>query len=86
MPRPDEKGMKRLCSGCYCDRYNHRGLCERPGIDAPVTSERCWSLKPEHCVYVRGAKRWVMTCHSGHYQRWLTEWHETGKKPTWNPY
>ena len=32
------------CRGCYCDRYNHPGLCERPGIDAPVTSKKCWML------------------------------------------
>ena len=35
---------KKFCSGCYYDRYNHPGLCERPGIDAPVTSKECWSL------------------------------------------
>ena len=32
------------CGGCRDDRYNHPGTCERPGIDAPVTSKHCWSL------------------------------------------
>jgi hypothetical protein len=32
------------CVDCYNDRYNHPGLCERPGVDAPVTSEQCWRL------------------------------------------
>lgn len=32
------------CYGCRDDRYNHPGLCERPGIDAPVTSSHCWHL------------------------------------------
>lgn len=35
---------KKFCRGCYADRYNHPGMCERPGIDAVVTSKQCWSL------------------------------------------
>jgi len=84
MPRPKTKMQaKRLCVGCRNDRYNHPGMCERPGIDTPVTSEFCWDLNPEKALYCRGAKEWVMPCHSGVRQRWLTEWARTGKKPKW---
>ena len=38
------------CSGCDQDRYNHPGMCERPGIDAPVTSKACWNLKDAKLV------------------------------------
>lgn len=40
----------KYCSGCRNDRYNHCGTCERPGIDAPVTSKQCWSLKSAKLV------------------------------------
>ncbi len=36
---------KKHCRGCDQDRYNHKGVCERPGIDAPVTSESCWHIE-----------------------------------------
>jgi hypothetical protein len=39
------KPNKKYCSRCRQDRYNHPGLCERPGIDAPVTSKECWMYK-----------------------------------------
>ena len=84
MPRPKtDSQRKKLCSGCYNNRYNYKGTCERPGIDAPVTSNKCWSLDPENVLYCRGANKWVMSCHSGNYQKFLTEWARTGKKPTW---
>jgi hypothetical protein len=38
------------CLGCYNDRYNHPGTCERPGVDAPVTSKNCWSLASAELV------------------------------------
>jgi hypothetical protein len=42
---------KKLCSGCRNNRYNMgKGFCERPGIDAPVTSEECWSFKSAKVV------------------------------------
>jgi len=41
---------KKHCDGCYNDRYNHKGMCERPGIDAPVTSDECWHLKTAKLV------------------------------------
>lgn len=37
--------IKKFCNGCYQDRYNHKRMCERPGIDAPVSSNECWHLK-----------------------------------------
>lgn len=37
----DRKKIDQACPGCRYDRYNHRGMCERPGIDAPVTSDEC---------------------------------------------
>lgn len=43
---------KRDCVGCYNNRYNMGpGYCERPGVDAVVTSEYCWLL--EDARYVR---------------------------------
>ncbi len=37
---------KEACPGCRNNRYNQpEGYCERPGIDAPVSGEGCWSLK-----------------------------------------
>ena len=64
MPRPRTiDAAKRLCSGCYYDRYNHKGLCERPGIDAPVTCDKCWSLELDRIVYNRKAKRFEMPCY-----------------------
>ena len=39
------KITKTHCSGCDQDRYNHPGMCERPGIDATVTSKECWHLE-----------------------------------------
>jgi hypothetical protein len=41
---------KKFCSRCYYDRYNYPGTCERPGIDAPVTSKQCWSLNNARVV------------------------------------
>lgn len=74
MPRPNTVNeVKQLCRGCRDDRYNHKGLCERPGIDAPVTSDKCWSLTLDKPVYNRGAKRWVMPCHSDWNIRRLAE-------------
>lgn len=65
MARPKTiEEAKYLCSGCRDDRYNHKGLCERPGIDAPVTSDKCWSLELDKPVYNRSVRRWVMPCHS----------------------
>ena len=59
-----KKDCTRLCSGCRHDRYNHPGLCERPGIDAPVTSAFCWHLEPGRAVWLKHEKRWAMSCHS----------------------
>lgn len=42
---------KRHCIGCYLDRYNHSGMCERPGIDAPVVSKECWLFKSAKLVW-----------------------------------
>lgn len=42
---------KKYCSGCDQDRYNHKGMCERPGIDALVTSDDCWHLKDAKMVW-----------------------------------
>ena len=42
---------KSHCKGCYNDRYNHKGMCERPGIDAPVTSDECWHLEDAKLVW-----------------------------------
>ncbi|MFA4870986.1 MAG: hypothetical protein WC623_22495 [Pedobacter sp.] len=42
---------KSNCRGYYQDRYNHPGMCERPGIDAPVTSKECWHLKNAKMVW-----------------------------------
>ena len=87
MPRPKSKeACKKLCHGCRSDRYNHKGLCERPGIDAVVTSEYCWSLNPANALYCRAEKTWVMPCHSDHYHQWLAEWAKTGIQPAWNYY
>lgn len=74
---------KQHCRGCHQDRYNHKGMCERPGIDAPVVSEDCWLLKNAKLLYVRKLKVKVMSCHSDTYHQWLVEFAKTGKKPTW---
>ena len=48
---------KKVCGGCRQDRYNHLGMCERPEIDAPVTSDLCWNA--EWCIkYNRKTKRY----------------------------
>lgn len=47
------------CPGCRQDRYNHPGLCERPGIDAVVTSQKCWHLDRTTVMYDRHKKAWV---------------------------
>lgn len=39
------KKDKSMCGGCYNNRYNYTGTCERPGIDAVVTSKECWIYK-----------------------------------------
>jgi len=64
MPRPRSKAevARRLCPGCWKDRYNHFGMCERPGIDAPVTSDYCFHNDPARAEYDRGKKRWQMPC------------------------
>ena len=64
--RMDEKRLNRLestikmevCPGCSHERYNCRGTCERPGIDAPVTCDRCWHMTPENIDYDRRWKRY----------------------------
>lgn len=85
MPRPKTKEeTKRLCAGCRYERYNFgKGYVERPGIDAPVVTDYCWHLDPEKAVYCRGAKKWVMPCHSSLREQWYAEWAKTGRKPTW---
>ncbi len=47
--------QREACPGCRNDRYNHPGMCERPGIDAVVTSAHCFSVP--HVKYDRKAKR-----------------------------
>jgi len=84
MPRPKTiQAKKRLCSGCRNDRYNYRGMCERPGIDAVVTSDNCWSIDND-AVYCRAMKKWAMPCHSGKYEQWITQYATTGRKPVWD--
>lgn len=42
---------KKLCSGCRNNRYNMGvGFVERPGIDAVVTCNECWSMKTAKVV------------------------------------
>lgn len=51
--------QRTVCPGCRSNRYNMgKGFCERPGIDAVVTSDECWSLRslPR---YDRKQQRWV---------------------------
>ena len=88
MPRPRSKRAvaQRFCPGCRQDRYNHKGMCERPGLDAPVTSEFCWNNDPAKAVYCRAEKKWAMPCHSSHWQQWIAEYAKTGRRPQWNPY
>lgn len=67
----EEKRLKRLegkiknevCPGCKQDRYNHKGMCERPGIDAPVISEKCWHMTPDNIHFDRRWKRYF--CSAG---------------------
>lgn len=54
---------KNVCRGCRQDRYNHQGMCERPGIDAVVTSEKCWHLNPGNIHFDRRWKRYY--CDAG---------------------
>ncbi len=88
MPRPKNliEIKHKFCHGCYQDRYNHKGLCERPGIDAPVLSENCWHLKQTNLVYCRPLKQYAMRCHSGHKQQWVSEYALKKKKPDWKYY
>lgn len=51
-----------VCQGCFQDRYNHKGLCERPGIDSVVTSENCWHLEQGTILYDRYWKRYYCRC------------------------
>lgn len=44
-PNPLIKKYRKVCQGCYNDRYNHKSDGERPGIDAPTSGEGCWSLE-----------------------------------------
>jgi len=75
---------RNVCAGCRDDRYNRGiGFVEREGIDAPVTCDKCWSLKPENIVYSRHAKKWYCRARSDHYSHWLADWDRTGRKPTW---
>lgn len=64
-----ESDLKALCVGCYADRYNHKGMCERPGIDAPVTSDKCWSLSMDKLEHVRrGNERvYFLRCNSAEW-------------------
>lgn len=63
-----EKTIKEdVCRGCDQDRYNHKGMCERPGIDAPVTSNRCWLMTPDNIDYDRRWKRYY--CKAGRTNR-----------------
>ena len=87
MPRPKTiEQAKRLCSGCRNDRYNYKGTCERPGIDAVVNSDKCWSLGLDRVLYCRAKKTFVLPCHSGLRQKWLSEYAQKGSRPQWNPY
>lgn len=66
---------KKYCDGCYQDRYNHKGMCERPSIDAPVVSDDCWHLKSAKRIRLveipinqippyRQKSKWVPSCYS----------------------
>ncbi|MCK4668259.1 hypothetical protein KAU33_16020 [Candidatus Dependentiae bacterium] len=60
---PEYRIKREICPGCNQDRYNHKGMCERPGIDAPVTCERCWHMTPDNIQYDRRWKRYY--CEAG---------------------
>ena len=57
--------QRTVCPGCRQDRYNHPGLCERPGIDAPVTTTKCWHLDRETVTYDSSARRYVCRVRGG---------------------
>lgn len=49
-----KREKKKLCAGCRNNRYNMGvGFCERPGIDAVVTSDECWSLESATVVKMK---------------------------------
>lgn len=64
-PKTRMQVKSKLCAGCYNNRYNNKDTCERPGIDAVVTSNFCWFNDPRDAMYDRRAKEWKMPCHSG---------------------
>jgi len=63
----ERKIKDEVCRGCDQDRYNHKGMCERPGIDAPIISDRCWHLTPENIHYDPRWKRYY--CLAGRTER-----------------
>lgn len=67
LDRLEGRIKEEVCRGCDHDRYNHKGMCERPGIDAPVISDRCWHMTPDNIEYDRRWKRYY--CKAGITQR-----------------
>lgn len=64
-----ETDLKDLCRGCPSDRYNHKGLCERPGIDHLVDSDKCWCLSLAKLEHIRrgNTRVWYMRCNSAEW-------------------
>ena len=54
----EHKIKSEVCPGCRQDRYNHKGMCERPGIDAPVICEKCWHMTPDNIQFDRRWRRY----------------------------
>lgn len=51
MAKLSKADKKKLCEGCRNNRYNMgKGFVERPGIDAVVTVDECWSFKTAKVV------------------------------------
>ena len=69
-----------ICPGCRQDRYNHKGLCERPGIDAVVTSDNCWHMRPENIQYDPFWKRYYCLAGDNDLCRESCTSEEYGKK------
>ena len=54
-----KREKKKLCSGCRNSRYNMGpGYTERPGIDAEVTCDECWSLSSAKVVWRKRVGVW----------------------------
>jgi hypothetical protein len=63
-----------------------RGFVEREGIDAPVTCDHCWHLKPENIHYSRRAKQYYCSLSSNHRDWMIEMWERDGKRPEYGRY